>query len=104
MALESINPANGELLETFVEWSDGEVADVIGKAQQAWLAWRGTSFAERTVLMKKAGQVLRDNAELYARTMALEMGKPISEGRAEVNKCAMCCDFYADHAEGLPGG
>ncbi len=101
MALESINPATGELLETFVEWSDEEVANVIGKSQQAWLAWRGTSFTARSALMKKAAQVLRENVELYARTMALEMGKPISEGRAEVNKCAMCCDFYAEHAEGF---
>jgi len=43
--------------------------------------------------------VLRAHAGDYARTMALEMGKPICEGRAEVNKCAVCCDFYADHAE-----
>lgn len=101
MALESLNPATGELLETFVEWSDAEVAAVIGKTQQAWLAWRGTSFAERSTLMKRAAQVLRDNADSYARTMALEMGKPVGEGRAEVNKCALCCDFYADHAEGF---
>jgi succinate-semialdehyde dehydrogenase/glutarate-semialdehyde dehydrogenase len=101
MALESINPATGELLESFVEWSDARVVQVIDATQQAWLDWRRTSFAERTVLMKRAAQVLRDNAGLYARTMALEMGKPISEGRAEVNKCALCCEFYADHAEGF---
>ena len=101
MALESINPATGELLESFVEWTDDEVAETIGRTQQAWLTWRGTSFAERTALMKKAAQVLRDNVDTYARTMALEMGKPISEGRAEVSKCALCCDFYAEHAEGF---
>ncbi len=100
MAIESINPATGEQLETFVEWSDAQVADVVDATQQAWLTWRGTSFAERTLLMKRAAQVLRDHAELYARTMALEMGKPISEGRAEVNKCALCCEFYAEHAQG----
>ena len=99
MALESINPATGELLEQFVEWTDDEVAATIGRVQQAWLAWRGTPFAERAGLMKKAAQVLRDNADVYARTMALEMGKPIAEGRAEVNKCALCCEHYADHAE-----
>lgn len=100
MALESINPATGELLEQFTEWTDDEVAAMVGRTQQAWLAWRGTSFAERAALMKKAAQVLRDNVDVYARTMALEMGKPISEGRAEVNKCAFCCEHYADHAEG----
>lgn len=99
MALESINPATGELLERFVEWSDAQVAQVIDATGQAWLDWRRTSFAERAVLMKRAARVLRDNADLYARTMALEMGKPVGEGRAEVNKCAVCCEFYADHAE-----
>ena len=100
MALESINPATGELLESFAEWSDAQVAQAVDRTQQAWLAWRETSFAERTALMKRAAQVLRDNAGSYARTMALEMGKPVTEGRAEVNKCAVCCEFYADHAQG----
>jgi len=99
MALESINPATGVVLEHFVEWSHTQVAQVVEQTQQAWLGWRATSFAERAPLMKAAAQVLRDNVDLYARTMALEMGKPIGEGRAEVNKCAVCCDFYADHAE-----
>ena len=99
MALESINPATGVVLEHFVEWSHTQVAQVVDQTQQAWLGWRATSFADRATLMKAAAQVLRDNVDLYARTMALEMGKPISEGRAEVNKCAGCCDFYADHAE-----
>jgi len=101
MALESINPATGELIERFDEWSAEQTAEVVAKTQAAWLKWRTTSFAERKALMKKAGDVLRANADNYARTMALEMGKPISEGRAEINKCALCCDFYADEAEGM---
>jgi len=98
MALESLNPATGELLETFEEWSDAQVAETVEQVDQAWLSWRETTFADRATLMKRAAEVLRENVETYARTMALEMGKPISEGRAEVNKCAACCDFYADHA------
>lgn len=101
MALESINPATGEMLEQFEEWSERRVATVIDEVDLAWRAWAQTGFAERAVLMKKAAEVLRGNVEEYARTMALEMGKPIGEGRAEINKCAACCDFYADHAEGF---
>jgi len=99
MALESINPANDELLETFTEWSDQQVAETIEQTQQAFLAWRKTSFAERSALMHKAADVLRQNREEYARTMALEMGKPVAEGRGEVDKCAWVCDYYADEAE-----
>ena len=81
MALESINPATGELIERFDEWSAAQTAEVVDKTQAAWLSWRSTGFAERAALMKKAAEVLRINADTYARTMALEMGKPIAEGR-----------------------
>ncbi|PLX85665.1 MAG: succinate-semialdehyde dehydrogenase [Desulfuromonas sp.] len=101
MALESINPATGELIETFTEWSDEQVASVIEEVDKAWMDWAHTTFEQRATLMKRAAQVLRDNIDEYARTMAVEMGKPISEGRGEINKCALCCDFYADHAEGF---
>jgi len=101
MALESLNPATGELLETFEEWSDTQVAETVEQVDLAWQSWRETTFADRATLMKRAAEVLRENVETYARTMALEMGKPIAEGRAEINKCAACCDFYADHAQGF---
>ena len=99
MAMESINPATGELLETFEEWTAEKTAAVIDDVDAAWQQWRLTSFAERTRLMKAAAVVLRQNADEYARTMALEMGKPITEGKGEVEKCAWVCDYYADNAE-----
>src|SRR5512134_3758027 len=98
MALESINPATGELLEKFEEWSVDLTHEAIARAHATWLDWRQTDFPERAALMHRAARVLRDNRDEYARTMALEMGKPIVDGRAEVEKCAWCCDFYADQA------
>src|SRR3981081_2789215 len=59
---------------------------------------RRTSWS-RANLMPQAAQVLRDNAGKYAKLMALEMGKPIRDGVAEIQKCALNCDFYADNAE-----
>ena len=99
MALESINPATGELIEVFEEWSQEKTRGVIEEVDKAWLSWRRTSFARRTELMHEAAAVLRRNKEEYAREMALEMGKPIGDGRGEVEKCALVCDFYADNAE-----
>ncbi len=99
MALETINPATGELIETFKEWSDEQVEQVVDKAHRAFVAWRGTSFAERSELMMKAAAVLREKREEYARVMALEMGKPVTEGRAEIEKCASVCEYYAQNAE-----
>jgi succinate-semialdehyde dehydrogenase/glutarate-semialdehyde dehydrogenase len=99
MALESINPATGELIEAFEEWSQEKTRGVIEEVDEAWLSWRRTSFARRAELMHEAAAVLRRNKEEYARIMALEMGKPIGDGRGEVEKCAWVCDFYADNAE-----
>jgi succinate-semialdehyde dehydrogenase/glutarate-semialdehyde dehydrogenase len=99
MALESINPATGDLLEVFDEWSDEKTRGVIEEVNQAWLLWRGIPFPQRAELMKRASGLLRRNKDGYARTMALEMGKPIAEGRAEAEKCAWVCDYYADNAE-----
>ena len=98
MAIESINPATGETLKTYAETSRAEVDDIIGKTHEAFLAWRRTSFEERSRRMRGAARILRRNAEAYARLMAQEMGKPIAEAEAEIEKCAWNCDFYAEHA------
>jgi succinate-semialdehyde dehydrogenase/glutarate-semialdehyde dehydrogenase len=99
MALESINPATGDLLEVFDEWSEEKTRGVIEEVNQAWLLWRGIPFLQRGELMKIAAGLLRRNKDDYARIMALEMGKPIAEGRAEAEKCAWVCDYYAENAE-----
>jgi succinate-semialdehyde dehydrogenase/glutarate-semialdehyde dehydrogenase len=99
MALESLNPATGEVLETFAEWSDEQVVSTIETVHAAYLNWRTTSFAERKPLMLKAAEVLRQRKNEFATMMALEMGKPVVEGRAEVEKCALVCEYYADNAE-----
>jgi len=99
MALESINPATGELLEVFDEWSAARTRGVVEEVNEAWLSWRKTSFARRRELMHAAAAELRRNRDEYARLMALEMGKPIGDGRGEVEKCAWVCEYYADNAE-----
>nr|WP_320050552.1 NAD-dependent succinate-semialdehyde dehydrogenase [uncultured Desulfuromonas sp.] len=99
MALESLNPATGELLETFEEWSDEQVTSTIEAVHSAYLNWRTTSFAERKPLMLKAADVLRQRKDEFATMMAVEMGKPVVEGRGEVEKCAVVCEYYAENAE-----
>jgi len=99
MALESINPTSGEILESFTEWSPEQTAQAVDQAHEAWLAWREVPFAKRADLMRAAAGELRKNKDEYARIMTLEMGKPIRDGRGEAEKCAMVCDYYAEHAE-----
>ena len=99
MSIAAINPANGETVRTYQEMTADEVKRVIQSCHDAFLNWRGTTFAERANLMKKAAAVLRDNSGAYSELMALEMGKPVKDGRAEIEKCAWVCDYYADNAQ-----
>ncbi len=99
MALQSINPATGTPLESYEEMSAAEVGAAVDACHEAHLSWRDVDFSERSALMKGAARVLRERVEPYAKLMTEEMGKPIREGRAETEKCAWVCDYYADNAE-----
>lgn len=99
--LEVINPATGEKTKTYDEMTAEKVGSVIQKSHDAFTEWRRTSFAHRAKLMKNAAQVLRNKSRSYAEIMAEEMGKPVRDGKAEVEKCAWVCDYYADNAESI---
>ena len=99
MAIESVNPATGEIIKTYEEMTPPVVVATIAATHAAWRAWRKTSFAERARPMKKAAAILRERKGEFAKLMALEMGKPLKQGIAEAEKCALGCDYYAEHAE-----
>jgi succinate-semialdehyde dehydrogenase/glutarate-semialdehyde dehydrogenase len=99
MAIESINPATGDVVERFAEATPAEIDQALAQSHGAFLQWRRTTFAERSRLMREAGRILREDKARFARTMALEMGKPVTQGEAEAEKCAWACDYYADNAE-----
>jgi len=99
MEFKSINPHNGKEIATYKEQTEKEVNDILEKSRMAFESWREVPVKERCELLVNAGGVLRNNVEKYAKTMTLEMGKPISEARGEIEKCAWVCDFYAENAE-----
>ncbi len=96
-AFQSINPATGEVLETFEMTAPAGVEQVLSQADAAWRDWRRRPVEARAELLRAGGRLLRERASRYARTMALEMGKPLRQGEAEVEKCAWACDYYAQH-------
>ncbi len=98
MEFKSINPYNGNTIGTYKSLSEAELFDKLDRSQAAFKSWRKVPISERCSLIKKAGQVLRDNLEEYSKMITLEMGKPISESRGEVNKCAWVCDYYAENS------
>ena len=97
--MQSVNPFTGETAQHHHEMTRDEVDAAIAAAQNAWLEWRETHFAHRAELMRRAAALLDTRAEEYGRLMAVEMGKPIRDGTAEAKKCAVGCNFYAEHAE-----
>ena len=99
MEFKSINPFNGEQVGQYTGLTESELDSKLVLAAETFNSWRKVPLQERADLSRKAGQVLRENVEEYARMITREMGKPITESRGEVNKCAWVCDYYADHAE-----
>jgi succinate-semialdehyde dehydrogenase/glutarate-semialdehyde dehydrogenase len=94
-----VNPATGETVRTYDAHTPDEAATFVEAAHEAHRAWRRSAFSERAALLRRVAGLLRERADTYARLMALEMGKPVSGGRAEVEKCALVCEYYADNAE-----
>ncbi len=95
----SINPYNSQELNSYKNHTKADVSKLIDKAHNRFYSWRETSFSERKKLMLAAALELKENKAEYAEMMTLEMGKPISQAIAEVEKCAWVCEYYAEQAE-----
>src|SRR4030081_3762611 len=98
MSVQSINPTTEDVLETYEEFSDAQVDAAIQAAYEAARRWRETSFGERSARLQSVARAMRGQKERLATLATKEMGKPIVEAEAEVEKCAWNCDFYAEHA------
>lgn len=99
MAIQSENPATGEVIKTFTPHSDAEVDAIIAKSYAAYKELRLWSFEKRAEHMRKAAQILRDEAETLGAIVTLEMGKTLMSAIGEVKKCALGADYYADTAQ-----
>lgn len=99
MPIQSKNPATGEIIKNFNTLDAGALEAKLAKAQEAYLVWKEKSFQERADLMEKHAKYLRDNKGSLARIATLEMGKTITAGLLEIEKCANVCEYYAKHAE-----
>lgn len=97
--MKSINPYNQEVVFEHKEFTVKQVEEAIDRSQTAFTEWRKTSFEERAKLFMDLADILEKNKAKYAKVMALEIGKPISQGIAELEKCAWVCRYYAENAE-----
>ena len=97
--IQSINPATGHVIEGFEPHGPDELDTMLNAALRAGREWRQTTFADRAATLRRLAILLRSEKASLARVATLEMGKPIGEAEAEVEKCAWGCEFYADHGE-----
>jgi succinate-semialdehyde dehydrogenase/glutarate-semialdehyde dehydrogenase len=99
MPIKSINPYNSELLAEFEEYSDKKIEKALESASKSYKEWSKTSFSIRRELMMNCAELLDQKVEHLSKIITLEMGKVISESRAEIQKCAWVCRYYAEYAE-----
>ncbi len=100
LSFQTVDPSTGKSGKAYDGHTVDEALDIARSVKVAQAGWRRTSFADRSRLMKAAAAVLRRRSSELAELMCAEMGKTLSDGKAEIEKCAFNCDHYADHAEG----
>ncbi|MFT4182755.1 MAG: NAD-dependent succinate-semialdehyde dehydrogenase [Rhizobium sp.] len=96
--LTSINPATGQEIARFDLHGDADIDTALASAARAQRSWRKVPVGERVTLLARMAGALRAGKDKYAAMITREMGKPIAEAEAEIEKCAYNCDFYAGHA------
>ncbi|NUV98701.1 NADP-dependent succinic semialdehyde dehydrogenase [Streptomyces sp. CAI 127] len=101
MPIATVNPANGELIRSFDALGEEETERRITAAAETFRQYRTTPFEQRAAWLNRAADLLDEDRDTIARTMTLEMGKPVTAARAEAAKCAKAMRWYADRAEGL---
>ena len=97
--IQSINPANGALLQTYPDWDMQQITPVIEAVDDAFQSWRTLDYSARGQHFLSMAALLRERKGSYAQLIATEMGKPVSQGEMEIEKCAWVCGHYAAHAE-----
>jgi succinate-semialdehyde dehydrogenase/glutarate-semialdehyde dehydrogenase len=103
-SIETLNPATGETLAQYTAHDKAAIGARLDAAAEAAKRWRKTPFAERAEKLHGAARYLREHKRELAELATKEMGKPVAEAEAEVEKCAVCCDWFAQNAEKLLAG
>jgi succinate-semialdehyde dehydrogenase/glutarate-semialdehyde dehydrogenase len=96
MSFTSVNPATGEQLFSLPAWSEEQLQQALAQVAEATPAWAATPLEQRCELIRSLAAALRRRKDSLARLITLEMGKLLTEAQAEVEKCALGCDYYAE--------
>jgi aldehyde dehydrogenase len=97
--IKTINPATGEEINSYSVMETEEIKRITSYGRSAFTKWKSVDLSERALYMRKLGRVMRRNKDQYAKIITEEMGKPIRQSIAEIEKCTWVCDYYSEHAE-----
>lgn len=95
--IQTVNPATGKIIKSYQTMSMQKVSEVIDNADKQFDSWRQTSFEQRAKLLLSLAKLLNARVNKYAELITTEMGKPITQARQEIKKCAWVCEHYAQH-------
>lgn len=98
MAIETLNPSTGELVRSYKAYDHAQCEKILDSAESAQKSWARRSIDERTAVIAPMADLLRARVDEYALLMTIEMGKPITQAKAEVLKCALCVDHYVENS------
>ena len=101
MSVRTIDPATGQAIATHEETSAAELAEILDRARESAVRWAAVPPERRAESLRDLAVALRSDAAALAALATREMGKPLAESRAEVEKCAVACDWFAEHGPGL---
>ncbi len=99
--IKSVNPYTGKIVNTYETHSPKGTIQIINSVDKAFHTWRNTAFSQRSIFMLNLAAIVRSKKDELARLMAVEMGKVVREGVAEIEKCAWVCEYYAQNAESM---
>jgi len=99
MSILSVNPINGHVVKQYREDTEQEIKEKIEKVHHTWQTYQDTDYLVRAQLLLKVAELLKQRKDELATLMALEMGKPLKSGVAEILKCAAVCEYYAQNGE-----
>ena len=97
--IHSINPSTGKLIKEYTPYSDTQVLSIIGQVSNQYTSWRSTSFKDRSKILYDIADALDGNIEEHARMISLEIGKPITESRMEIEKCVWVLKYFSENSE-----
>src|ERR1051325_3699246 len=98
MKIASINPYDNKVVKKFKELKDKELDERIRNAVNEFDSWKNTPAAARSRYLKSIAEILHADKRSYASIITTEMGKPVKEAIAEIEKCALLCEFYSEHS------